>query len=78
VTGKFAFVGSARAEAKLTDSQTGEVLGEWLDQQVGGNNIKTAATWEWGDSERIMDNRSERLAKGLNSQIHGGSVGSTN
>jgi hypothetical protein len=43
-TGKFAFVGSARAEAKLTDATTGEVLGEWLEQQVGGNNIKTAAT----------------------------------
>jgi Protein of unknown function (DUF3313) len=78
-TGKFAFVGSARAEGKLTDAQTGEVLGEWLDQQVGGNNVKTAATWEWQDSERVMNNWSERLAKGLNAQVHGGgAVASTN
>ncbi len=77
-TGKFAFVGSARAEAKLTDSQTGDVLGEWLDQQVGGNNIKTAATWEWQDSERVMDNWSDRLSKGLNAQVHGGAVASSN
>ena len=54
------------------------MLGEWLDQQVGGNNIKTAATWEWQDSERIMNNWSDRLAKGLNTQVHGGAMASTN
>jgi hypothetical protein len=73
-TGKFAFVGSARVEAKLTDSQTGDVLGEWLDQQFGGNNVQTAATWQWQDAERIMNNWSSRFADGLNSQTHGGSM----
>jgi Protein of unknown function (DUF3313) len=77
-TGKFAFVGSARAEGKLTDAQTGEVLGEWLDQEYGGNNVKTAATWEWQDAERVMDNWSTRLATLLNNQVHGGAVASTN
>jgi len=73
-TGKFAFVGSARVEAKLTDSQTGDVLGEWLDQQFGGNNIQTAATWQWGDTERIMNNWSSRFATLLNQQVHGGAT----
>jgi hypothetical protein len=71
-TGKFLFVGSARAEGKLTDSQTGEVLGEWLDQQFGGNNVKTAATWQWQDADRIMANWSGRLAAVINQQVHGG------
>jgi hypothetical protein len=71
-TGKFLFVGSARAEGKLTDSQTGEVLGEWLDQQFGGNNVQTAATWQWQDAERVMANWSGRFATVLNQQVHGG------
>jgi hypothetical protein len=73
-TGKFAFVGSARVEAKLSDSQTGDILAEFLDQQFGGNNIQTAATWQWQDTERIMNNWSSRFAKGLNSQVHGGTM----
>jgi hypothetical protein len=70
-TGKFLFVGSARAEGKLTDSQSGEILGEWLDQQFGGNNVKTAATWQWQDAERIMADWSSRFAAVLNQQVHG-------
>jgi hypothetical protein len=71
-TGKFAFVGSARVEAKLTDSQTGDVLAEFLDQQFGGNNVQTALTWQWQDTERIMNNWSSRFATLLNNQVHGG------
>jgi hypothetical protein len=43
-TGSFSFVGSARAEMKLTDASTGAFLAEALDQQTGGNALKTAAT----------------------------------
>ena len=68
-TGTPAFVGSARTEAKLTDSVTGTILAEALDERVGGNAIKTAATWQWGDAERIINHWCEVTAERLN-QLH--------
>ncbi|HZP45975.1 MAG TPA: DUF3313 domain-containing protein [Candidatus Binataceae bacterium] len=68
-TGSFAFVGSARGEFKLTDSVTGQILAEALDQQMGGNAVQTAATWQWGDTERAMDKWSNEIADRLN-QLH--------
>jgi hypothetical protein len=64
-TGTFAFVGEARAEGRLTDSQSGEILGEGVDQRFGGDNVKTAATWQWQDAERAMDYWSSTLAARL-------------
>jgi hypothetical protein len=68
-TGSFAFVGSARAEMKLTDSVSGQILAEAMDQQMGGNNIQTAATWQWQDAERAMDHWCDLAATRLN-QLH--------
>jgi hypothetical protein len=68
-TGSFAFVGSARGEMKLTDSVSGTILAEALDQRLGGNSIQTAATWQWGDSERVIDQWCELMATKLN-QLH--------
>jgi hypothetical protein len=65
-TGSFSFVGSARAEMKATDSVTGQILAEAVGQQMGGNAIQTAATWQWGDAERVMNMWSEELAQKLN------------
>ncbi|MGH7841284.1 MAG: DUF3313 domain-containing protein [Candidatus Binataceae bacterium] len=69
VTGSFAFVGSARGEMKLTDSVSGAILAEALDQQMGGNAIKTAATWQWQDAERAMDHWCDLMATRLN-ELH--------
>jgi len=49
-TGSFGFVGGV--EMKLTDSGSGAILVEGIDQQVGRNAIQTAATWQWQDAER--------------------------
>ena len=68
-TGSFAFVGSARGEMKLTDSVTGQILAEALDQQMGGNNIKTAATWQWQDTQRAIDHWCDLMATRLN-ELH--------
>jgi len=68
-TGTFSFVGGARAEAKLTDSVTGQILAEALDNRVGGNSLQTAATWQWGDTERVMDKWCSTTADRLN-QLH--------
>lgn len=53
-TGTYPFIGAAEAEAKMTDSVTGQLLGMWVDKRVGGGNIKTAAQWQWGDAENAM------------------------
>jgi Protein of unknown function (DUF3313) len=46
-TDSYAFVGSAEAEMKLTDSITGALLAEAVDQRAGGMGIKSAASFEW-------------------------------
>jgi len=55
VTGSFAFSGEAQVEARLTDAATGQTLGEVVDKRLGGNNVKAAAQWQWGDAENAMD-----------------------
>jgi hypothetical protein len=54
-TGTYAFVGSATAEAKLTDSQTGQLLAAWADQRFGGLSVKNATVWQRGDAENAMN-----------------------
>ncbi len=68
-TGSFSFVGTARGEMKLTDSVTGAILAEGLDQQMGGNALKTAATWQWQDAQRAFDHWSDLMATRLN-ELH--------
>ncbi|HTY55526.1 MAG TPA: DUF3313 domain-containing protein [Candidatus Binataceae bacterium] len=55
VTGSYAFVGSAEAEMKLTDSVTGELLAAALDKRAGGAGIKNATSFKWGDAQNVMD-----------------------
>lgn len=54
-TGTYAFVGSATAEAKITDSVSGAILAEFVDKRFGGGSLKAAAQWQWGDAENAMD-----------------------
>jgi len=54
-TGTYAFVGSATAEAKITDSVTGELLAAFADKRFGGGSLTAAAQWQWGDAENAMD-----------------------
>jgi hypothetical protein len=60
-TGSYAFVGSAEGEMKLTDSTTGELLAAAVDQRAGGMGIKSAASFQWGDSENAMDYWSQKI-----------------
>jgi len=64
-TGSYAFVGSAEAEMKATDSVTGDVLGEAVDQRSGGMGIKSAASFQWGDAENAMDYWSKKISDRL-------------
>jgi hypothetical protein len=60
-TDSYAFVGSAEAEMKATDSVTGELLAEAVDQRAGGLGLKGAASFKWGDAQNAMDYWAEKI-----------------
>ncbi len=43
--GKPAFVGYAKVEAKITDAETGTLLGAAMDKRVGGKTFKNFDSW---------------------------------
>ena len=65
VTGSYAFVGSAEAEMKATDSVTGQFLAGAVDQRAGGAGLKGAASFRWGDAENVMDYWSQKISSRL-------------
>jgi len=64
-TGTYPFVGNAQAEAKITDSQSGDVLAEAVDRRLGGGSFKTAFQWKWGDAENAIDHWCEMITQKL-------------
>lgn len=60
-TGSYAFAGSAEAEMKATDSTTGELLAGAVDQRAGGLGLKSAASFQWGDTENVMDYWAQKI-----------------
>jgi hypothetical protein len=70
-TGTFPFVGSAQAEAKVTDSVSGQVLAAAVSKRVGGGSLKNAAVWELGDAEHALTYWSQMTADRLASWTSG-------
>jgi hypothetical protein len=64
-TGTYPFVGSAQAEVKITDSETGEILAAAVDKRVGSGAMATAAQWRYGDAENAMTAWSQQLSDRL-------------
>ena len=64
-TDSYAFVGSAEAEMKITDSVTGQLLVEAVDQRAGGMGLKSAASFQWGDAQNAMDYWAQRIPNRL-------------
>jgi hypothetical protein len=64
-TGTYPFVGSAQAEAKVTDAETGEILAAAVDRRVGGGAMTTAAQWKFGDAENAMTAWSQQMSDRL-------------
>jgi len=64
-TDSYPFVGSAQGELEITDSRTGEVLAAGVDRRIGGGALETAAQWQWGDVQNVMDNWAGRVANVL-------------
>ena len=78
VTDSYAFVGSAEAEMKATDSVSGELLAEAVDQRAGGMGLKGAASFQWGDAQNSMDYWSEQIPKRLAELKTGGATTALN
>ncbi len=72
-SGTYPFVGSAQSEAKITDSETGEVLAAAVDKRVGGGALTTAAQWKLGDAENAITDWSVQMADRLGSWTSGAS-----
>jgi hypothetical protein len=70
-TGSFPFVGSAQAEAKLTDAATGQVLSELVDRKMGSGAVQTGFQWKWGDAENVMKDWAKKGAERLYSWTSG-------
>jgi Protein of unknown function (DUF3313) len=51
---KPSFVGGVQVEAKLSDSQTGRIIGAVIDRRVG-NKTLTKGTDKWADVKNAMD-----------------------
>jgi hypothetical protein len=60
-TGSYAFVGSAEAMMKATDSQSGQLLAAAVDKRAGGVALSQAAQWKWGDAESAIDYWADRV-----------------
>jgi hypothetical protein len=73
-TGTFPFVGSAEAEAKITDSVSGEVLAAAVSKRVGGGSPKAADQWDLGDAENALTYWAELMTNRLASWTSGGVV----
>lgn len=50
---------------KLTDSVSGELLGEAVDKQAGGMGLKGAASFQWGDAQNAMDYWAQKISTRL-------------
>ena len=70
-TGSYPFVGSAQGEGEVTDSVTGQVLVAAIDRRIGGGSLQTAAQWQLGDAQNVMDNWAALLATRL-ADLHAG------
>ena len=70
-TGTFPFVGSAQAQAKITDAVTGETLALAVDRRIGGGSMAAGFQWQWGDAENAINKWSEMIAEKLSSWTSG-------
>ena len=70
-TGSFPFVGGAQAEAKVTDSVSGQILALAVDKRIGGGSFTTGFQWQWGDAENAVNHWAELAANRLSSWTSG-------
>lgn len=69
--GSMPFVGAAQAEAKVTDSVSGQLLALVVDKRIGGGSFTTGFQWQWGDAENAVNHWAELAAKRLSDWTSG-------
>ncbi len=70
-TGTMPFVGAAQAEAKLTDSVSGQILALAVDRRIGGGSFTTGFQWKWGDAENAINHWAELMTERLSAWTSG-------
>lgn len=60
ITGKPSFVGEARAEVKVTDAASGELLGAAVDRRVGGKSLSGSMD-SWDDAHQAFQHWAEQF-----------------
>ena len=60
-TGKQTAVGEITVEMKITDAQTGELLGDAIDRRVGGKNAKNISD-VWSNADEALQYWANRLS----------------
>ena len=70
-TGTMPFVGAVQAEAKLTDSVSGQILALAVDRRIGGGSFTTGFQWKWGDAENAIDHWAELMTERLSAWTSG-------
>ena len=73
-TGSLAFVGSAEAAMKFTDSQSGDLLAAVVNKRLGGGNVESADQLQWGDAENIMQFWAQQISQRLQQATTTGSI----
>ena len=54
-TGKPLFVGDASIEVKISDAQTGEILGAAADRRVGNKRLDADSFNSWDDVYKMLE-----------------------
>ena len=70
-TGSMPFIGAAQAEAKVTDSVSGQILALAVDRRIGGGSFTTGFQWQWGDAENAVNHWAELMADRLSAWTSG-------
>jgi len=70
-TGSFPFVGSAEADAKISDSVTGQVLAAAVSKRIGGGSPTNVDVWQLGDAENAITYWAQMTANRLSSWTSG-------
>jgi len=70
-TGSFPFVGSAEADAKITDSVTGKVLAAGVSKRLGGGSPTNVDVWQLGDAENAITYWAQLMTNRLSSWTSG-------
>ena len=63
--------GARGRDATLTNSVSGQILGEWVDKRVGGRVHQAAAQLERDDAENLMTDWATLAAERLSSWTSG-------